>query len=174
PVNIHDGVRISRTWTVAEWIRDMFLPLCRRKWKLSTASTTGDRIRKHLITDLGSLEIQSVTRELLQRYLEQKAAANCSKRKDGDKVFAAGFTSGAGIPASEPPSAIHFSSSWRSFADCHLFSRSFAKHFFTARSSARGVMGRREITGGGCEARIDAIKLAWLFPSNAFVAVTNS
>ena len=67
-VNIHAGERISRNWTVAEWIRDMFLPLCRRKWKLSTASTTGDRIRKHLITDLGSLEIQSVTRELLQTH----------------------------------------------------------------------------------------------------------
>ena len=46
-VNIHAGERISRNWTVAEWIRDMFLQLCRRKWKLSTASTTGDRIRKH-------------------------------------------------------------------------------------------------------------------------------
>ena len=56
----------------------MFLPLSRRKWKLSTASTTGDRIRKHLITDLGSLQIQSVTRELLQCYLEQKAAAGGS------------------------------------------------------------------------------------------------
>src|SRR5215831_5467553 len=78
PVNLHTGERICRIWTVAEWIRDMFLPLCRRKWKLSTASTTGDRIRKHLITDLGSLEIQSVTRELLQRYLEKKVAANCS------------------------------------------------------------------------------------------------
>ena len=78
PVNIHAGERICRTWTVAEWIRDIFLPLGRRKWKLSTASTTGDRIRKHLITDLGSLDIPSVTRELLQRYLEQKAAAGCS------------------------------------------------------------------------------------------------
>src|SRR5437870_6382865 len=53
PVNLHAGEPISRTWTVADWIRDIFLPLCRRKWKLSTASTTGDRIRKHLITDLG-------------------------------------------------------------------------------------------------------------------------
>jgi integrase len=78
PVNLHAGEPSSRTWTVAEWIRDMFLPLSRRKWKLSTASTTGDRIRKHLITDLGPLGIQSVTRELLQQYLEQKAAAGCS------------------------------------------------------------------------------------------------
>jgi integrase len=78
PVNLHAGERDPRTWTVAEWIRDMFLPLCRRKWKLSTASTTGDRIRKHLMTDLGSLQIQSVTRELLQQYLEQKATTGCS------------------------------------------------------------------------------------------------
>src|SRR5437870_12684388 len=49
PVNIHAREPISRTWTVAEWIRDMFLPLGRRKWKLSTASTTGYRMRKHVI-----------------------------------------------------------------------------------------------------------------------------
>ena len=39
PVNIHAGERICRTWTVAEWIRDRFLPLCRdasilREWEL--------------------------------------------------------------------------------------------------------------------------------------------
>src|SRR5436309_16099256 len=66
PINLHAGEPRSRTWTVAEWIRDMFLPLSRRKWKLSTASTTGDSIRKHLIIGLGSLDIPSVTRELLQ------------------------------------------------------------------------------------------------------------
>jgi integrase len=61
-----------------EWIRDIFLPFSHRKWKLSTASTTGDRLRKHLITDLGSLELPSVTRDLLQQYLEQKAAKGLS------------------------------------------------------------------------------------------------
>src|SRR2546427_13252226 len=50
----------------------------RRKWKLSTAATTGDRIRKHILTDLGSLEIPSITRDLLQQYLEQKAAQGLS------------------------------------------------------------------------------------------------
>jgi integrase len=55
-----------------------FLPFSRRKWKLSTASTTGDRIRKHIVTDLGSFQIQSVTRDLLQQYLEQKAAQGLS------------------------------------------------------------------------------------------------
>jgi integrase len=78
PVNVHAGEVIPRIWTVADWIRDTFLPLSRRKWKLSTASTTGDRIRKHITTDLGLLEVQSVTRDHLQHYLEQKAAQGLS------------------------------------------------------------------------------------------------
>jgi integrase len=48
------------------------------QWKLSTASTTGDRIRKHLITDLDAMELPSITRDFLQQYLEQKAAQSCS------------------------------------------------------------------------------------------------
>src|SRR5206468_10943978 len=59
-------------------IRETFLPFYRRKWKLSTASTTGDRIRMHIIADLGTLELPSITRDLLQQYLEQKAAAGLS------------------------------------------------------------------------------------------------
>jgi integrase len=43
-----------------------------------TASTTGDRIRKHLIAGLGSLEIPSLTRDRLQQYLEQKLAQGLS------------------------------------------------------------------------------------------------
>ena len=78
PVNQHAGEMLPRIGTLGDWIRDSFLPFSRRKWKLSTASTTGDRIRKHIITDLGSLEIPSITRDLLQQYLEQKAALGLS------------------------------------------------------------------------------------------------
>jgi integrase len=78
PVNSRAGEPIPHVWTLGDWIRDIFLPLSRRKWKLSTASTTGDRIRKHLITDLGTLEIHAVRRDRLQQYLEQKAATGCS------------------------------------------------------------------------------------------------
>src|SRR5262245_57477938 len=34
PVNANAGQWIPRIWTVAEWIRDTFLPVCRRRWKL--------------------------------------------------------------------------------------------------------------------------------------------
>jgi len=77
-VNAHAGEPMPRLWTIRHWILDMFLPWSRRKWKLSTASTTGERIRKHLVGDLGSIEMPAVTREFLQQYLEQKAAAGFS------------------------------------------------------------------------------------------------
>jgi integrase len=78
PVNARAGEPLPRSWTVGDWIRDAFFPFIRRKWKLSTASTSGDRIRKHLINDLDNIDLQSVTRDLLQRYLEQKAAKGLS------------------------------------------------------------------------------------------------
>src|SRR5215813_6947583 len=78
PVNADAGKVSPLVWTLADWIRDSFLPFSRRRWKLSTASTTGDRIRKHILPDLGTLEIPSITRDLLQQYLEQKAAQGLS------------------------------------------------------------------------------------------------
>jgi integrase len=78
PINDRAGEPITRRWMVGDWIREAFLPFIRRKWKLSTASTSGDRIRKYLITDFAAVELQSVTRDLLQQYLEQKAAAGLS------------------------------------------------------------------------------------------------
>src|SRR5437667_8551071 len=78
PVNDRAGEPTTRVWMVGDWIRDAFLPFIRRKWKLSTASTSGDRIRKHLITDFASVELQSVTRDVLQQYLEQKAKRELS------------------------------------------------------------------------------------------------
>jgi integrase len=78
PINAHAGQPISSSGNVADWIRDVFLPLARRKWKLSTASTSGDRIRKHIIDELGSFQMSAVTRDVLQQFLEQKAAAGLS------------------------------------------------------------------------------------------------
>jgi len=78
PVNARAGELASPHWTVAIWIRTVFLPFIRRKWKSSTASTSGDRIRKHILSDLGALQLAAVTRDLLQQYLEQKATKGFS------------------------------------------------------------------------------------------------
>src|SRR3954462_3942699 len=74
---VERNLRTGEGW-VGDWIRDSFLPFIQRKWKLSTASTSGDRIRKHLITDLESFELQSLTRDVLQQYLDQKATKGLS------------------------------------------------------------------------------------------------
>jgi integrase len=78
PVNAHAGKPASRLWTLGAWVRDVFLPLRRGQWKTSTASTTGDRIRQHLLRDLAAWELTSITRQALQSYLEQKANAGLS------------------------------------------------------------------------------------------------
>ena len=79
-----------------------------------------------------------------------------------------------GPVGNEPRSAIHVNSSRRSWAECHRSSGSFARHFFTTRSSIGGVTGWRFEIAGGSASRIAAIKLAWLPPSNALLPVTIS
>ena len=76
-------------------------------------------------------------------------------------------------PAADP-SAIHFSSLPTSAADCQRSSRSFARHVFTTRSSAGGVIGATAEIADGSEDMIDEISEAWLAPENAFLPVAIS
>jgi hypothetical protein len=57
-------------------------------------------------------------------------------------------------PVCEPLSAIHFSSLARSLALCHRSSGSFDRHFFTACSSAGGVIGFAALIGSGSFSKI--------------------
>ncbi len=78
--------------------------------------------------------------------------------------------------ASEIPldSRIQLSSSFRSCALCGRSSGSFARHVLTMCSSSSGVIGCNSRIGRGSSFRIAAIKLAWLFASNAFFPVAIS
>src|SRR5215813_7194191 len=64
-----------------------------------------------------------------------------------------------GTPACDPPSAIHFSWSIRSWTLWKRSSGSLARQFRMTRSSAGGDMGCTAETGGGSEARIAATTL---------------
>src|SRR4029453_2964306 len=55
---------------------------------------------------------------------------------------------GAGSPAAGPPSAPHFNSNITSCAVCQRSSGSFARHVFTTRSNAGGVIGEIVDIGG--------------------------
>lgn len=63
---------------VGDFIRDVYYPYCRRKWKRSTRMTTEERINKHIVPELEESEIRSIGRARLQDLLDGKAAAGMS------------------------------------------------------------------------------------------------
>lgn len=65
---------------LARFIEGVFLPFYRRKWKPSTAITTENRLRKHLLADFGSRAIGSFNRNELQRGIERKATDGLSQK----------------------------------------------------------------------------------------------
>ena len=79
-----------------------------------------------------------------------------------------------GTPACEPASPIQRSSLATSWALCQRSSGSFSRHFFTTWSSAGGIIGWTDEIGGGCDARIAAIRLVFDLPSKARRAVAIS
>jgi len=65
---------------LAHFIEGVLLPFYRRKWKPSTAITTENRLRKHLLADFGSRAIGSFNRNELQSWLERKATDGLSQK----------------------------------------------------------------------------------------------
>ena len=62
----------------SDFVRDIYLPFYKRKWKRTTIATNEDRIRVHLASEFGELTLSSFTRNDLQDFLDRKAAAGLS------------------------------------------------------------------------------------------------
>lgn len=60
------------------FVRDIYFPFYRRKWKASTAACNASRIELHLIPPFGERSLGNFSRDDLQSYLEGKAAAGLS------------------------------------------------------------------------------------------------
>jgi integrase len=60
-------------FTFAGFVEAVYLPVCYRKWKASTAMTEVDRLQFHLVRSLGSKTMQEITREEMQSLLDLKA-----------------------------------------------------------------------------------------------------
>lgn len=60
-------------YTFGVYVEEVFLPLCRRKWKESTRMTTEPRIMFHILPVFGPQLLRSITREQLQSFLDGKA-----------------------------------------------------------------------------------------------------
>jgi len=60
------------------FIRDIYFPFCRRKWKRSTRMTTEDRINYHIVREFGDAPLRTIGRVELQDLLDRKALASLS------------------------------------------------------------------------------------------------
>jgi hypothetical protein len=65
PINARDATP-SATCTFGEFVEQKYLPFYRRKWKRSTALTSVDRLKHHLVPAFRDRTIGSLTDEELQ------------------------------------------------------------------------------------------------------------
>ncbi len=73
PVNNGTGHQTSQVALFGAYIKDVYLPLCRRKWKESTRMTTEPVINNHIRPAFENKLMSSITREDLQQFLDEKA-----------------------------------------------------------------------------------------------------
>ncbi len=69
PFNLQERTASERCY-FADFVEQVFLPFYRRKWKSSTASSTGDRISFHVTSEFGKRAITSFSRDELQNFLD--------------------------------------------------------------------------------------------------------
>lgn len=60
-------------YTFGQFVEDVYLPHGRRSWKESTAGTSEQIIKKHLIPEFGSDLLHKIRRDQLQDFLDRKA-----------------------------------------------------------------------------------------------------
>lgn len=75
PINAAAGCKQGAVLkhTFGQFVEKVYLPVWTGKWKTSTAMTEIDRIKYHLIQPLGDKAIRDITREEMQKLLNQKA-----------------------------------------------------------------------------------------------------
>ncbi len=74
PQNEEAGQTQKPVYTFGVYLDEIFLPICRRKWKESTRMTPEPRMSFHLKPAFGSQALRSITRDQLQTFLDGKAA----------------------------------------------------------------------------------------------------
>lgn len=60
-------------YTFEQFIENVYLPFCRRSWKESTAGTSEQIVKTHLIPEFGKHLLPAIQREELQNFLDGKA-----------------------------------------------------------------------------------------------------
>jgi len=71
-------IEITPDVTLKSFVEDVYLPFYQRKWKESTYMTNKDRIEHQIVSELGSRQLRSFTRDELQSFLDSKASLSFS------------------------------------------------------------------------------------------------
>ena len=78
-VNCGAGHAAKIVYTFELYVNDMYLPFCRRSWKESTAGTSEQIVKCHLVPEFGKTLLQGLQwREQLQDFLKQKGPSKSS------------------------------------------------------------------------------------------------
>jgi integrase len=77
PINSRE-VPASPSFSLAEFIERPYFPFYKRKWKRSTAMSNEDRIRHHVVAELGASTLGSFNRDQLQAFLDRKGESGLS------------------------------------------------------------------------------------------------
>jgi integrase len=72
-VNSGMSQRVKPVSTFEEFVEGVYLPFRRRSWKESTAGTSEQIVKSHLIPEFGKDLLQAIRREMLQDFLDRKA-----------------------------------------------------------------------------------------------------
>jgi hypothetical protein len=73
PVNCGVGRGTKPVFTFEQFVNGVYLPFCRRSWKESTAGTSQQIVKSHLIPEFGRDLLHAIGREELQDFLDRKA-----------------------------------------------------------------------------------------------------
>src|SRR5258707_653450 len=73
--SINSGtVHIAKAiYTFEQFTNEVYLPFCRRGWKESTAGTSEQIVKSHLVPEFGKILLHAIRREELQDFLDRKA-----------------------------------------------------------------------------------------------------
>ena len=81
PINLQVCRQVKPVFLFGQYVEEIFLPVSRRKWKESTRSTSEPDIKRYLVPPLGPKPLQSITRSVIQQFLDEKIGrASCRER----------------------------------------------------------------------------------------------
>jgi integrase len=73
PLNSGAAQIARQVYTFGQFVDEVYLPFCRRTWKESTAGTSEQIVKTHLVSAFGPALLYAIQREPLQDFLDRKA-----------------------------------------------------------------------------------------------------